>query len=1114
MAEQTSPSLADYVYIQQTAIRAIRLESDWQRVGLTPNYVLTAQARASLERILAGLEGHHLARAWTLTGPYGSGKSYFGLFLMNLLGKTQPDHSAALHVLAQLDKALAHQVQQKHLDSSQGFFPIPLTGYRAPLQECLREGLGRAAQRLGIEADETLIPSAQAPSRAYVRALSALLEQAVGQGYRGVLLIVDELGKLLEFAAAHPNAADIYLLQEIAEFANRSADTPLVIIGILHQAFERYATFLDNVTQQEWAKIQGRFEDIPFQEPPTQQLHLLARALVHERGVRETVAPAVQADLPRILAAGWCPPTMAADTFSELVLRAYPLHPTAFVALPLIFRRLAQNERSIFAYLASHEPKGFQEFLPQHQLPAFIRLPDLFDYVAANFQGRLYASGRGRVLAETLDRLSGLSALSDLESALLKSIGLLNWLGETSHLQPTEEALIAALDGGAHREADIREALQALRQRSLIVYRRFNRTYAIWQGSDVDIEDSLQHAYQHLSRAFSPAALLQTYLPPRPLVARRHSYHTGTTRAFEVRYADAHTDYEALLSKPAEASGLIALCLPHTVGDEQAFLDWAREPEIAARADVVIGIAQPAPRLLELLYELLALQWVYEHTPELRDDTVARREWRARRDDVEMFIRQHLETTFGLQQLADCRWYHCGQEVTSLVGKNLTAFLSTVCDNLYSATPRLWNELINRRQLSSQAAAARRNLIEAMLTRPHQPALGISGYPPERSMYESLLRESGLHRQDQSGQWHFAPPSSDDPLGLRPTWEAIADYIFAAPMSIRPLQGLFERLQAPPYGLTDGVLPVLLCAFYLVHQHEMTLYREGTLLPEPGIADWEVLLRRPDLFALAGCRLEGARLVVLGRLARSLNVEAAVMPVVRELLRRLKTLPEYAWHTQRLPEQALRLRQAIEGARSPEQLLFVELPEALGLPPFDETQDTPPATDEFFERLNEALLALSKATPNLRAWARDQLLSACGLPEGEVGWEQFLTLAESLVQVTTNPRLLPLLQRAVGAPDSASALDSVLALIAARPLRTWKDADADRFVGQARAIGALFVAERDSLTSEALLTPEERKLSEELAERLRELLQPYYNDNQRVARAALRLLLHTRRPGS
>src|SRR5690606_4439950 len=108
------------------------------------------------------------------------------------------------------------------------------------------------------------------------------------------------------------------------------------------------------------------------------------------------------------------------------------------------------------------------------------------------------------------------------------------------------------------------------------------------------------HAYQHLGRIFSPAAMLQKYLPPRPLVARRHSYRTGTTRAFAVRYADAHSDDEALLNKPAEANGLVVLCLPVNAGDEQNFLAWACKPDVAACADVVIGVAQPAPRLLEL----------------------------------------------------------------------------------------------------------------------------------------------------------------------------------------------------------------------------------------------------------------------------------------------------------------------------------------------------------------------------------------------------------------------------------------------------------------------------------------------------------------------------------
>ena len=97
------------------------------------------------------------------------------------------------------------------------------------------------------------------------------------------------------------------------------------------------------------------------------------------------------------------------------------------------------------------------------------------------------------------------------------------------------------------------------------------------------------------------------------------------------------------------------------------------------------------------------------------------------------------------------------------------------------------------------------------------------------------------------GNGTFAPPS-DDPLKLLPAWHAINAYIFTDPPETRKLVGLFQILNAPPYGLTDGVITIILCAFMIVYQGETTLYREGSLLPEPGIADWEILLRRPELF--------------------------------------------------------------------------------------------------------------------------------------------------------------------------------------------------------------------------------------------------------------------------
>ena len=931
-----SETLSSVTRVRQSRVRSINVEFDLHDRAITQGYILTAQALTTLARILDGMTGRSSSRAWTLTGPYGSGKSFFSLFLMNLMCAQEPAHETAIQQLRSIDPLLSEQIgAAASLIASKGLLPVPITGYRASLQECLQHGLYQALQpyiwsgEIRLALAEISKQPLNTESHRYTRLLQRLLGALTQPepGFSGVLMIFDEMGKPLEHAASHTADSDIYLLQEIAEFANRSGNPPFVFVGILHQAFERYATFLDSSTQREWAKIQGRFEDIAFQEPPNQQMRLIANALEISLEDKNALGSLLQQNASEMIESGWCPPTMRAEEFAELCTKAYPLHPSVLVALPYVFRRLAQNERSIFAFLTSNEPLGFQYFLQTHKLPEFFRLADVFDYLMANFQSRLYASGRAHVLTETIERLANAPDMEPIETDVLKTIGLLTWLGEISYLQVTEPILLAAMRSDVRSDADLYKALLSLKDKKLIVYRRFNQTYTIWQGSDVDIEERLEEASRKVSGAFSLADAVQRYLPARPLIARRHSYQTGTLRYFDVQYVDASSRNQIALNPGSGASGSILLCLPLNFADVEAFIQWAQQPPLSQRMDIVVGIAERTARLAELLQELRCLHWVEDHTPELSGDLVARRELRARLAAVEVLIHNELERAVSLHSLGEAtkgRWFHAGKPIQLQSRQGLTHFISNICDDLYSQTPFLRNELINRRALSSQGAAARRNLLEGMLQRADKAKLGIEGYPPERSMYESLLKASGLHRQVGQEHWILADPPEADPLRIRPVWDAIADFIFRPPIEPRKVSDLFACLSQPPYGLTEGVIPVFLCAFLLVHQNETTFYREGSLQPEPEIADWEVLLRRPELFAIAGCRIEGPRQAILQRFGQGLGVEPAAMPVVRALIRHLKTLPEHAWRTQRLPLEALAVRRTIETARTYNATLWTQ----------------------------------------------------------------------------------------------------------------------------------------------------------------------------------------------
>ena len=187
--------------------------------------------------------------------------------------------------------------------------------------------------------------------------------------------------------------------------------------------------------------------------------------------------------------------------------------------------------------------------------------------------------------------------------------------------------------------------------------------------------------------------------------------------------------------------------------------------------------------------ELWCLEWVGENTPELTGDATARRELWARRTEAEQEVSEQLTSLFSGNLAAPqvalsptrkgdtggCSWYYNGELIRITSRRALNKYLSEICDSVYNATPILRNELINRRQISSQAASARRKLIAAMLDSQGQEKLNIDGYPPEMSIYLSLLFDTGIHRC-VSGVWGFHPPNPDDKNRISLTWREIESF--------------------------------------------------------------------------------------------------------------------------------------------------------------------------------------------------------------------------------------------------------------------------------------------------------------------------------------------------
>jgi hypothetical protein len=1062
-----SESLDQLIVVSPRFARSVSLTRDAGRPDALDGYILTPNGREILRRLAASLRGDTSTRAWSLTGPYGSGKSAFALFAAQLLSGDDKVRLQARKFLSAADTDLSDQFfgAGSPLPKKVGrLHPVLVTGSRQPLDKALAAALAASLRAVASRGRPPLlidrlerIAAQTGPAPAIVGLFEEANEYLGRCDIAGLLLIVDELGKFLEYGATNPEQGDVFVLQELAEAATRSK-RPFLFITILHQALDRYADHMSPGRRAEWAKVQGRFEDVAFEERSEQLLRLLSHA-IRQEGDDKQLRRQAKSLAQDAVALGVRAGSMPQGELQDCLAACYPLHPLTAVTLGPLFRQLAQNERSLFAFLTSSEPFGFQEFLKDQPVKNAYRLDCLYDYVMASLGPGLFAQHRGKLWAEVQSALDRLHDASELEVRIAKTVGLLQALGSVG-IAASTGALQAALKGTA-TESQVEEAIQSLSRRSVLVFRRHTGSHALWEGSDVDIDDRLQAARRSVEQDQNLADFLTRQLPPQPLIARRHYFQTGTLRYFEVVYCD-RADFQGDLFQisvvvSGAADGRVLYCLPRDADDREAMRDLIQNTE--AETPIVAAVPQDVFDLRELCHELVCLRWVAEHTPELESDRTARRELNARLAIAEQNLRSHLEWVFSTAN-AGCTWYCRGKKKSLTSARQFNDMLSQACDEVYSSTPHWRNELINRRALSSSAAAARRNLIEAMFDHPEKEALGFEGNPPERSMYETLLRASRLHRKH--GEIGFHPPDAKAEQPVRDVWKAIEAFLAETDNGRKSVETLFATLRQPPFGLKDGVLPVLLAAV-LVHSHsQVALYEEGSFVPKPNAAVFERMFRAPAKFELQRFRIAGPRAEVFQQYAAMITKTESdpdLLTVVKPMVRMVRELPDYVTKTKEISETAQRVLKAVRDARQPDRLLFADLPTACAFPPFEAsgTADTK-QVERYFTQLRAAFVELQRAYPHLLTDIERLLLKSFGeaapLSKARRSIEHH---AKLVLNVAVEAKLKAFLLRVSDeAVEDTTWLESVATLLVGKPPVHWDDQDRARFEVQLAASARTF----------------------------------------------------------
>ena len=1093
--------LSDIVKPGSNVARSVNIERDLEDEATLKQYIMTDKGVDIIDRFIAALAGEKIS-AWSLTGPYGMGKSAFVNFLLSLCGPDNQVTKTAASILKNRSPRLYENFSNltgKH--KKQGYLRIAATASFEPINRTLARAVQQAATHIScrpkvrkeltrLENDIKYFLSHDCTDATM---LLRLIKKASSLHGAPLVIVLDEFGKNLEYMARHADDGDLYILQLLAE------SNGIFTWVCLHQAFEEYASALTSKQIQEWGKIQGRFEDISFVEPRRQMVQFIGSTLTTQngnsrlkkkKGKKSQESTGAGSQQFGELVKSWT--NFFSDQLKTLPLpdkkiidknsiaACYPLHPLVVYTLPDLCCRFAQNDRTLFSFLCGGDPYALPHFMKITQIDvakgelATFRPAALYNYFLAVTNTLSMSRPESKRWFEVNAIIEETSHFPRKEKEVLKVIALLNLLSQPTGLRASREIIIFACSCPGERESlspdDTLKILEKLAGKGLLIYREYADEYRLWEGTDIDLDEALD-AYQAKLSGIALSEMLVGTAPLMPMIAARHSYETGSVRHFERRWLASVDLQETMSCDSPDADGLLLQCfgeveLPETI---PAITDDGKP--------VMVAYAPCEKQIRRAIIEAASVKKMIAESPELARDSVARKEARYRAQIAAKKLAKLIDEQYspGNHSLF---WFIQGKPSDIPSHRALSSQISVVCDQTYNDCPKIRNELINRNNLSSATARARREVIDAMIQGGEEPVLGMKGTGPEVAIYRTMLLGDGIHQQIDDS-WQFLAPSKDSTYV--PAWKALGQLVMEAGESDLPVSSMVKVLQQVPIGMKYGPIPIFLCLYLLVKADELALYREGRFLPSLTCEEMELLVKRPDLFTVKQFASTGIRGEIFQVYRKLLNTSPAagqkirnadMVSVVGPLVQFASSLSDYVKQTKTISKQAQATRRVLLAAKDPIALLFNDLPKALGCGSFSDSEEMDfEQVAKFQQALRDTLIELSRVDAILQQNIAENILGAFGWQEGvSLLQKELQRRATPLLTRCADKQLKPFLTALCKSfPSADDWLISAATIINQRPVDSWRDNDLQIFTAKVHDFARRFSAFEAVVTAELAL---------------------------------------------
>ena len=837
------------------------LENENRLSGFIPNVTTTEILKEYLYGIIQDKAGVH---SRILYGSYGTGKSHLLTVLCALLGHINTNGDAFdlfIESITKYDDDFADFIKE-FAKNAKPYLVVPVYSDFSDFDKCISYSMKKELEKKGLEIcfkntfyealdliakwedgeasktrlDEvckklkvdisdfknqlkTFVPSSEKVfnlifkemtyGATFVSETGSLIDnlnqanEVIKDEYQGIVFVFDEFGRYIE---DNGETIKVKTIQDFAEYCDHS-DYENHLILVSHKQLSLYTDKMKKELSDEWKKIEGRFKATSINVKYDQCLSLIPH-IIPKTKKWDTFKKRYERDLNALYEEAWdfkgfLLPPEGGNPFEG----GFPLHPITLYALDRLSKKVAQNERTFFTYLASDEENSLFAQIDKLKDDRFhfVGLDLIYDYFEENIMS--YRANDIYVMYKKLQYALNKLGEENTDSAevkILKTIAVINIISDSAVLASNRVTLCHVID---EDDDAISSAIDALEKKKIIKFMRQYGYYDFLDSSIYDLDSMIEEKIGTINDEMV-VNILNDEFTDFVIYPHRYNakYHMNRIMIPVFAYRNELSKKTFVRSMPDYYDGIVAFVL-----DADYSLNEYSEVELPDRMLMLVN-SNPK-QIINEVKRYIAIKLLYSQREELKkDDPTVEKELQLYLEE-EQAILSELVSNWRKIKGSDITVVFDGHEEKVKSEAELTECASQIMLSAYKKTIIVNNDLINKNKVSGAIRLSRLKLLDNMLNG-IDVMNGCTPLSPEHNIVRALLVKNGMYDDGIPVKLNYI----DGEVSGDAVKHVIQKYIKKAKKAPVSVNELYEELKKPPYGLRDGYMSLLLA--YELSQYE------------------------------------------------------------------------------------------------------------------------------------------------------------------------------------------------------------------------------------------------------------------------------------------------------